>query len=250
MAPSRAPAAACSSGELVSSFRPAVSSFARTSSALSASSLLTYGEPLSRARAARSRSLPGQSRAAGAHSATASWPPAGPAARSRSTRPGCAPSPAARGSPSSSPRRRSRAATAPCAAARAPARAAASVAPAVFARRDRVEHVDQRRRRRGRSARACGPGSRRRAPGSSASGYGWHTWQARAMFSSGLRTQWSRDLHRAFALVRHVAVGAGDAAARVDALAPHLELRVLRLEHVGAGLGVLPVEERWPSGNL
>ena len=63
------------------------------------------------------------------------------------------------------------------------------------------------------------------------------------MFSSGLRTQWSRHLHRAFALVGHVAVGARDAGARVDALAPHLELRVLRLEHLGAGLGVLPVVE-------
>ena len=37
-------------------------------------------------------------------------------------------------------------------------------------------------------------------------------------------------LGRALAHVRHVAVGAGDAAARVNALAPQLELGVLRLE--------------------
>ena len=38
------------------------------------------------------------------------------------------------------------------------------------------------------------------------------------------------DLQRAHARVRHVAVGAGHARARVDALVPHLELGVLRLE--------------------
>ena len=51
------------------------------------------------------------------------------------------------------------------------------------------------------------------------------------------------DLERAFALVGHVAIGAGDAGARVDALIPHLELRVLRLEHGRAGVGVSPVLE-------
>ena len=49
------------------------------------------------------------------------------------------------------------------------------------------------------------------------------------------------DLDRALAHVGHVAVGAGDAAAGVDALAPHLELGVLGLEHRRAGLGVRPV---------
>ena len=52
------------------------------------------------------------------------------------------------------------------------------------------------------------------------------------------------DLDRPFAHVGHVAVGAGHAAAGVDALAPHLELGVLGLEHLGAGLGVRPVRER------
>ena len=51
------------------------------------------------------------------------------------------------------------------------------------------------------------------------------------------------DLHRAGALVRHVAVGAGHARPRVDALVPHLELGVLGLEHRRAGLGVRPVLE-------
>ena len=58
------------------------------------------------------------------------------------------------------------------------------------------------------------------------------------------------DLDRAFALVRHVAVGAGDAGARVDALAPGLELRMLRLQHLGARLGVLPVVEAVAVGEL
>ena len=51
------------------------------------------------------------------------------------------------------------------------------------------------------------------------------------------------DLQRALALVGHVAIGAGHARARVDALVPHLELRVLRLEHRRAGVGVRPVLE-------
>ena len=51
------------------------------------------------------------------------------------------------------------------------------------------------------------------------------------------------DLLRAVALVGHVAVGAGDAAPGVDALAPHLELGVLGLEDLHAGLGVGPVLE-------
>jgi len=40
-----------------------------------------------------------------------------------------------------------------------------------------------------------------------------------------------------------VAIGAGHAGTRVDALVPHLELRVLRFEHGGAGVGVGPVFE-------
>ena len=51
------------------------------------------------------------------------------------------------------------------------------------------------------------------------------------------------DLERAFALVRHVAIGAGHARARVDPLIPHLELRMLRFEHGRAGVGVRPVLE-------
>src|SRR4030095_1218095 len=51
------------------------------------------------------------------------------------------------------------------------------------------------------------------------------------------------DLQRALALVRHVAVGAGHTRARVDALAPRLELGVLRLENARARLGMLPVVE-------
>ncbi len=51
------------------------------------------------------------------------------------------------------------------------------------------------------------------------------------------------DLHRAHTLVRHVAVGAGDARTRVHALVPHLELGMLRLERRRAGFGVRPVLE-------
>ena len=58
------------------------------------------------------------------------------------------------------------------------------------------------------------------------------------------------DLHRAFALVGHVAIRARDAAAGVDALAPQLELRVLRLDDLGAGLGVLEVVEPRAVGEL
>ena len=63
------------------------------------------------------------------------------------------------------------------------------------------------------------------------------------MLSSGLRTWWSLTFMRADALVGHVAVGAGHAGAGVDALAPHLELGVLRLQDRRAGLGVRPVLE-------
>ena len=51
------------------------------------------------------------------------------------------------------------------------------------------------------------------------------------------------DLHGADALIRHVAVGAGDARPRVHALIPHLELRVLRLQRGRTRLGVRPVLE-------
>ena len=172
-----------------------------------------------------------------------------PGARSRSTRPGSAPPRRARGSPSSSRRRRSRAATAPCAAAPAPAagcrgarrpswRRTIASSMSVAARRralqQRVRAVLDRRdarldlRLRVRMADLAGAADvQQRAP---------HPVIA--------------DLHRAFALVRHVAIRARDARARVDALAPDLELRVLRLEHLGAGLGVLPVEEAVAVGKL
>ena len=55
-----------------------------------------------------------------------------------------------------------------------------------------------------------------------------------------------RDLLGAVAAVGHVAVGAGDAAAGVNPLAPHLELGVLGLEDLHAGLGVGPVLEALP----
>ena len=51
------------------------------------------------------------------------------------------------------------------------------------------------------------------------------------------------DLERAFAFVRHVAIGARHAGARVDALVPHFEFRMLRLEHRRAGLRVRPILE-------
>ena len=54
------------------------------------------------------------------------------------------------------------------------------------------------------------------------------------MLSSGLRTQWSLTFSAADALVGHVAVRAGHAGAGVHALAPHLELGVLRLQDLGA----------------
>jgi hypothetical protein len=51
------------------------------------------------------------------------------------------------------------------------------------------------------------------------------------------------DLDRAFPHVGHVTVRAGHTAAGVNALAPHFELRVLGLEHLGAGFLVGPVLE-------
>ena len=59
-------------------------------------------------------------------------------------------------------------------------------------------------------------------------------WQARLTLSSGLRTQWSLTFSAPTRSYGHVAVRARHARARVDALVPHLELRVLRLEHLGA----------------
>ena len=50
------------------------------------------------------------------------------------------------------------------------------------------------------------------------------------------------DFNSTFANVRHVAIGAGHAAASVDALAPRLEFRVLRLEQGPRDL-VLPIGE-------
>ena len=51
------------------------------------------------------------------------------------------------------------------------------------------------------------------------------------------------DLHRAYPLVGHVAIGAGDPRLGVRALRPQLELGVLGLEHRPAGVGVHPVAE-------
>jgi hypothetical protein len=48
----------------------------------------------------------------------------------------------------------------------------------------------------------------------------------------------------------HVAVSAGHPGPRVDALVPHLELRMLRLEHLRARLGVHPVREALRSPDL
>src|SRR5262249_30689868 len=44
-----------------------------------------------------------------------------------------------------------------------------------------------------------------------------------------------------FSLVRHVAIGTGDPRAGVNALTPHLEFGMLRLQNLGAGLSMLPV---------
>ena len=51
------------------------------------------------------------------------------------------------------------------------------------------------------------------------------------------------DLERADAAVGHVAVGASDARARVDALVPGLELGVLGLQQLRACVGVRPILE-------
>jgi len=56
------------------------------------------------------------------------------------------------------------------------------------------------------------------------------------------------DLHRSLADVGHVAVGAGDAGAGVDPLAPQLELGVLRLQGRRPGPGVGPVGEAGTVG--
>jgi hypothetical protein len=42
------------------------------------------------------------------------------------------------------------------------------------------------------------------------------------------------DLHRAFTLARHVAVGARHTGPRVHTMRVQLELRVLRVQHLGA----------------
>jgi len=49
------------------------------------------------------------------------------------------------------------------------------------------------------------------------------------------------DFDRAFAFVGHVTIGAGDATARMNALAPRLKLRVLRFENGRAACFVSPV---------
>lgn len=50
------------------------------------------------------------------------------------------------------------------------------------------------------------------------------------------------DLDGAFAHEGHVAVGAGDPTAGVDALAPEFELGVLGFEDLGTAVGVFPVD--------
>ncbi len=50
-------------------------------------------------------------------------------------------------------------------------------------------------------------------------------------------------LHGALALVGHVAIGAGDSGAGMDALVVEFELGMLRFEHRRSGLGVLPIAE-------
>lgn len=49
------------------------------------------------------------------------------------------------------------------------------------------------------------------------------------------------DLESALPHVRHVAVGAGDAGARVHALVPHLKFRMTRFDELGAGVGERPL---------
>src|SRR5579871_4911486 len=48
------------------------------------------------------------------------------------------------------------------------------------------------------------------------------------------------DLESALAHVGHVAVGAGNAGARVHALIPHLELGMACLDQPSAGIGMIP----------
>src|SRR5690349_433364 len=57
-----------------------------------------------------------------------------------------------------------------------------------------------------------------------------------------------RNFQRAFALVGHVAIRAGNAGAGVNSLAPGLKFRMLRLEDRGASFAMLPVEEAMAVG--
>ena len=81
------------------------------------------------------------------------------------------------------------------------------------------------------SVRASGPGSASTRATSSVSGNAVAGLARPRPSSSGAAHPVIAHLHGAFALVRHVAVGARDAAAGVDALAPQFKLRVLRLQH-------------------
>jgi len=58
------------------------------------------------------------------------------------------------------------------------------------------------------------------------------------------------DLSRSLALVGHVAIRAGYSAAGVDALAPHLELGMLRLEHLRAAGRMFPIEKPLAVGEF
>jgi hypothetical protein len=51
------------------------------------------------------------------------------------------------------------------------------------------------------------------------------------------------DLKSSFAFVGHVTIDARHARTRVDALVPHLEFRMLRLENRRAGIGMRPILE-------
>ena len=98
------------------------------------------------------------------------------------------------------------------------------MAPPLFAAVDRVEHVDQRRRRAlEQLVRAVLDRVDARLD---------LRLRVRMADLAGAVDVQQRaahpvvgDLHRALALVRHVAVGAGDAAPRVDALAPQSRTR-------------------------
>ena len=167
----------------------------------------------------------------------------GRAVPGRSIRRGSARPPGARGSPSSSRPRRSRAGTAPPAGAvsarraeRRPRRPSRARLMSAMSASDRIHGAIPQRERPGlnqldpRPELLLGPLVARLARPIDVEQRAPHVMVA--------------DLQRADPLVRHVAVGACDARTGVDALVPHLELRMLRLQHLRTGLGVRPVVVR------